>query len=134
MKHPTDEWMVTGFGSDGKRRRFVIHHDPADLFTDVAMHAVTSAIASWGGSWGEPGNSVTIVAIVNQEAEDEPPFNFDEDNPFGALAESYREFPRRTCPGGYDYAGHVCGQDCRAKEADGSAVLPDQVNRPGAPA
>ena len=71
MKHPTDEWMVTGFGSDGKRRRLVIHHDPADLFTDVAMHAVTSAIASWSN----PGNSITIVAIVNQEAEDEPPFS-----------------------------------------------------------
>ena len=75
--------------------------------------------------------------------------DFDGDNPFDALAESYAEFPRRTCPGGYDYAGHVCDDDCRnaetrppyarldkvtREEANDSAVLPDQVNRPGAPA
>ena len=24
------------------------------------------------------------------------------------LAESYENYPRRTCPGGFDYAGHDC--------------------------
>ena len=44
-----------------------------------------------------------------------------------------RYYPRRTCPGGFDYAGHVCGEYCAAKEADDDAVRavqPDPGNAP----
>lgn len=55
----TDEWLIYGVDSHGYPRRFVIHHDPSDQFSDIARHAMQMAGNVWGLRY-------QILSLTNQ--------------------------------------------------------------------